>query len=138
MSKYALGGVAPKKEKTRTYIFNDKTLEAHDDAVRRQATPDAIYVVNTMYSAAMLQALRDSEGFGTERLARVFRKTQSLFDDLMVGRISYYDMAQALRDECGINLIIQKDDGVTVDANDIYRAVSGLPVYRMTIKHNRK
>lgn len=123
-----------KREKTRTYIFNEQTLEAHDEEVRKAVLPDAIYVCNCMYSAAMLLGMRDELGFGAKRLYNVFTRIQENFNAIASGHVNYYDMVEQLKAECHIQLLIEKPDGSVIDTNDIYKAVSGMPVWRIRMK----
>lgn len=122
---------AAKKEKTKTYVFNGKTLDEHDDRVREKVMPTAVYVCNLMYSMAMLLAIRDELGFGTQRLAKLFNRVQKNFNAIVSGHLNYYDMAKQMRDECKINLVVERPDNVKIDADDIYRAVSGMPIWRI-------
>lgn len=135
MSKYNIPKtIAPKKEKTRIYNFTRETLEEHDEQVRAATMPDAIYVCNAMYSAAFLLALRDELSFGARRMAKIFARVQSTFNAIMSGHLNYYDIAKQLREECKVNLVIEKPDGLTVQADDIYKAVSGIKSWKVRIR----
>ena len=135
MSKFAMPeSIKPSPQKTKTYIFTAESLAAHDDEVRRKTMPDATYVINAMYSIAMLLGVRDELGFGKDRLARIFTRIKNNFAAVVSGHVNYYDMAQMLRDECKINIVLERPDGVTVPADDIYRAVSGMPIWKVIMK----
>lgn len=134
MSKYNINSIKSNKPKVKTYVFNNLTLEAHDEEVRRETMPDAIYVATAMYTAAFLSALRDTYGFGGKRLSRIFHRTMDKFTAIATGYVNYYDLAQTLKEECNVNIIMEKPDGCTVPAEDIYKAVSGMKPYKMRMR----
>lgn len=111
-----------KVERVKTPTYN--MTQGQIDEIRREAHRDGLragtYAANAMYSVALLLALRDTFGFGSERLTRAFRAVQKLFDEIASDEIAYRDAAQALRDECGINLTIERPKGAPVDALSMF------------------
>ena len=124
MAKFANPITVP-KAKTPTYNMTQAQLDEIRDQARREGMHGGTYAANAMYSAAMLLALRDELGFGQRRLARVFRKTQKLFDEIAEGILDYTDAAETLRQECGVNIIIERTRGSEslepVEAVDMFR-----------------
>ena len=109
-----------RKEREPTYNMRRKELET----LAKRATVDGmsagLYICNAMYSAAMLTVLRDTLGYGQIRLQRIFERVQKLFYEVVEHRISYTDLAQVLMDECRINLVVEKPDGVRQDVLDLF------------------
>lgn len=120
MSGYA-NPLRPEK-KQREPVYNMRRSEL--EAMVKRATVDGmsagLYVCNAMYSAAMLTTLRDTLGYGQIRLRRIFERVQKLFYEVVEHRISYTDLAQVLMDECRINLIVEKPDGVKQSALELF------------------
>lgn len=120
MAKYENPLKPAKKAGEPTYNMRRSEL----DAMCRKATHDGlaagIYTCNAMYSAAMLTVMHDKLGFGVIRLGRFFDQVQGLFNEIVERRISYLDLAQVLKDECHVNLIIEKNDGVKQAALDLF------------------
>lgn len=108
----------------KRYSFNEVTMRAHDDEITASTTPNGIYMANFILSAAFLKALHDGFGFGMRRLAEAFGQTQKAFDSVVSGHLNYVDMCAVLESECGIRFVIDREDGLTVDAGSIFRAVS--------------
>ena len=103
------------RAKTPTYNMTQAQIDQIEREAHREGLRAGTYACNAMYSVALLLALRDTFGFGSERLTRAFRAVQKLFDE-----IAYRDAAQALRDECGINLTIERPKGAPVDALSMF------------------
>lgn len=82
----------------------------------------------------MLTVLRDTLGYGQRRLKHIFERVQKLFGEVMDGYVSYADLAQTLYDECRINLVIERPDGVRQDAMEVYRAAGKRGQIRMVTK----
>ena len=123
MAKFENPLKVEKKQRVATYNLTQAQIDKIREDARREGIPTAIYVCNSMYSAALLTALRDEFGFGTERLKRTFQKTQKLFEELMEGRIRYADLSSVLREECGINLIIERENTAPVDVDTMFRSM---------------
>lgn len=124
-----------KKQRVPTYNMTLAQLDKIRDDARREGIPDAIYICNSMYSAAMLIALRDTFGFGTDRLKRAFYSAQNYFDQLYSGNLQWRDVSAALRDECGINLIIERTGNSDVDVDSMFRSMQAkLSGYHIKIK----
>lgn len=54
--------------------------------------------------AIFFSVMRDKEGYGRKRLARLWERVQELSDSIVKGYVSVDDLMQTLRDEAGINL----------------------------------
>ena len=52
--------------------------------------------------AGVYTALRDTYGFGTQRIVRLHEKVEKLFAEIDEGRIDLADLYQMIQDECGI------------------------------------
>lgn len=115
--------VTPKKAKTPTWNMTQAQLDEIRQEARREGMRAGTYAANAMYSAALLLTLRDKLGFGRVRLARIFNAVQKLFDEIAADEVAYADAAQVLRDECGINLIIERPAAAPVDALDMFRRI---------------
>ena len=124
MPKFENAVTVPKK-KTPTYNITSEQLDQIRQEARRDGMHAGTYAANAMYSVAMLMALRDELGFGQTRLAKIFRKTQKLFDEIADGTLDYAELAETLREEAGINVIIErsKNDQAQspVEAVDMFR-----------------
>lgn len=118
--------LAPKRERERvaTYNMTADQLKAMEDAAQRRGYTEAIYICNAMYTAAMLTSLRECLGFGQRRLKYIHDKVQKNFEALRDGEISYQDVAQALMDECRINLVIERPDGLRRSAEELFAAIA--------------
>lgn len=112
-----------KKQRVPTYNLTQEQIDHIREEARREGIPTAICVCNSMYSAAMLIALRDQFGFGKDRLTKAFRATQKLFEELMEGDIQYRDLSEVLRDECEINLVIERNGDAPVDVDTMFRSM---------------
>ena len=77
-----------------------------------------------MYTAAMLTSLRECLGFGQRRLKYIHDQVQKNFAAIRDGEISYADIAQALMDECRINLVIERPDGLRRSAEELFAAIA--------------
>ena len=108
------------RAKTPTYNMTQAQIDQIEREAHREGLRAGTYACNAMYSVALLLALRDTFGFGSERLTRAFRAVQKLFDEIASDEIAYRDAAQALRDECGINLTIERPMGAPVDALSMF------------------
>ena len=133
MAKYA-NALTPREKKTPTYQMTREGLDKLAGSARRAGYADAIYICNALYSAAMLTVLRDTLGYGQRRLKHIIERVQKLFGELMDGYVSYADLAQTLYDECRINLVIERPDGVRQDAMEVYRAAGKRGQIRMVTK----
>ena len=122
------------KPKVKTYNFTAEQLRQYQDAAQREGYAAAIYICNAMYTAAMLTSLRECLGFGQRRLKYIHDQVQKNFAAIRDGEISYADIAQALMDECRINLIIERQDGVSKDIQDIFAAMGKQPWHRLRIR----
>lgn len=109
-----------RRERVATYNMTAEQLEQLTRDAQREGYTEAIYICNAMYTAAMLTSLRECLGFGQRRLKYIHDKVQKNFEALRDGEISYQDVAQALMDECRINLVIERPDGL----RRIYRTYS--------------
>lgn len=112
-----------KKQRVPTYNLTQEQIDRIREEARKDGIPTAIYVCNSMYSAAMLTALRDQFGFGKDRLTKAFCATQKLFEELMEGDIQYRDLSEVLRDECEINLVIERNGDAPVDVDTMFRSM---------------
>lgn len=112
------------KPKVKTYNFTAEQLQQYQDAAQRRGYTEAIYICNAMYTAAMLTSLRECLGFGQRRLKYIHDKVQKNFEALRDGEISYQDVAQALMDECRINLVIERPDGLRRSAEELFAAIA--------------
>ena len=126
------------KPKTKTYNFTAEQLRQYQDAAQREGYAAAIYICNAMYTAAMLTSLRECLGFGQRRLKYIHDQVQKNFAAIRDGEISYADIAQALMDECRINLIIERPDGVSNDIQDIFAAIGKQPWHKLRIRTGGK
>ena len=112
------------KPKVKTYNFTEEQLRQYQDAAQREGYAAAIYICNAMYTAAMLTSLRECLGFGQRRLKYIHDHVQKNFEALRDGEISYQDVAQALMDECRINLVIERPDGLRRSAEELFAAIA--------------
>lgn len=126
------------KPKTKTYNFTAEQLQQYQDAAQREGYAAAIYICNAMYTAAMLTSLRECLGFGQRRLKYIHDQVQKNFAAIRDGEISYSDIAQALMDECRINLIIERPDGVSKDIQEIFAAMGKQPWHKLRIRTEGK
>lgn len=126
------------KHKAKTYNFTAEQLQQYQDAAQREGYAAAIYICNAMYTAAMLTSLRECLGFGQRRLKHIHDQVQKNFAAIRDGEISYSDIAQALMDECRINLIIERPDGISKDIQEIFAAMGKQPWHRLRIKTGGK
>lgn len=126
------------KNKTKVYTFTDESLAQLTaeltEKIEKRTMPNAIYVANALYSSALLLTLHDDLGFGEKRLYSIFEHIQHTFNCLMTGEVNYYDLCTTLREECGVNLVIERPEGVTIKAEDIYKAASGIKPYRVYMR----
>lgn len=122
MAKFDSPVTVPKPKK-KTYNMTDEQLQLMQQDAKREGLRAGTYAANAMYSIAMLLVLRDHLGFGQKRLTRVFRAVQKLFDEIAADELAYKDAAEALRDECGVNLIIERPQGTPVDAMNLFRKI---------------
>lgn len=128
----------PKRERVATYNFTADQLKAMEDAAQMRGYTEAIYICNAMYTAAMLTSLRECLGFGQRRLKYIHDQVQKNFAAIRDGEISYADIAQALMDECRINLVIERPDGVSKDIQEIFAAMGKQPWHRLRIRTGGK
>lgn len=131
--------LAPGKDRQRvkTYNMTAEQLEQLTRDAQREGYTAAIYVCNAMYTAAMLTSMREAFGFGQKRLKKIHDKIQKNFRAIMDGDISYQDVAQALMDECRINLIIERPDGTLRDAMEIFKAAAETARHKLRIEVRR-
>ena len=122
------------KPKVKTYNFTAEQLQQYQDAAQREGYAAAIYICNAMYTAAMLTSLRECLGFGQRRLKHIHDQVQKNFAAIRDGEINYSDIAQALMDECRINLVIERPDGVSKDIQEIFAAMGKQPWYKLRIR----
>lgn len=120
MTKYKNALGVEKRQREPTYNLTAKQIDDIREAARREGLKAGMYACNAMFSVSMLQAMRDGLGFGQRRLKVVFERVQMLFNQIVAGELAYTDMAQVLRDECNINLIIEKPDGTPTDAMEMF------------------
>ena len=118
--KYKNALVPEKKQREPTYNLTARQIEDIREAARREGLKAGMYACNAMFSVSMLQAMRDGLGFGQRRLKVIFERVQMLFNQIVAGELAYTDMAQVLREECNINLIIEKPDGTPADAMELF------------------
>ena len=118
--------LAPKRDKpkTKTYNFTAEQLQEMEERAKMAGYTEAIYICNAMYTAAMLTSLRECLGFGQRRLKWIHDQVQKNFAALRDREISYLDVAQALMDECRINLIIERPDGLRRSADELFEAIA--------------
>ena len=116
-----------KRDRVPTYNMTEAQLDQIRQEARREGLHAGTYAANAMYSIAMLMALRDELGFGQTRLTKVFRKTQKLFDEIADGTLDYQELAEQLREECGVNVIIERTRGseelAPVEAVDMFKKI---------------
>ena len=127
-----------RRERVATYNMTAEQLEQLTRDAQREGYTEAIYICNAMYTAAMLTSLRECLGFGQRRLKYIHDQVQKNFEAIRDGEISYQDVAQALMDECRINLIIERPDGVSKDIQDIFAAMGKQPWYKLRIRTGGK
>lgn len=127
-----------RRERVATYNFTEEQLRQYQDAAQREGYTEAIYICNAMYTAAMLTSLRECLGFGQRRLKYIHDHVQKNFEALRDGEISYQDVAQALMDECRINLVIERPDGVSKDIQEIFAAMGKQPWHKLRIRTGGK
>lgn len=127
-----------RRERVATYNMTAEQLQQYQDAAQREGYAAAIYICNAMYTAAMLTSLRECLGFGQRRLKYIHDHVQKNFEAIRDGEISYADIAQALMDECRINLIIERPDGVSKDIQEIFAAMGKQPWHRLRIRTGGK
>lgn len=113
-----------RRERVATYNMTAEQLEQLTRDAQREGYTEAIYICNAMYTAAMLTSLRECLGFGQRRLKYIHDKVQKNFEALRDGEISYQDVAQALMDECRINLVIERPDGLRRSAEELFAAIA--------------
>lgn len=113
-----------KREHVATYNMTVDQIKAMEDAAQRRGYTEAIYICNAMYTAAMLTSLRECLGFGQRRLKYIHDQVQKNFAAIRNGEISYADIAQALMDECRINLVIERPDGLRRSAEELFAAIA--------------
>lgn len=138
MSKYANTLAARSAARVPTYNMTAEQLEQMREAARRDGYAAAIYICNAMYTAAMLTSLRECLGFGQRRLKYIHDQVQKNFAAIRDGEISYSDIAQALMDECRINLVIERPDGVSKDIQEIFAAMGKQPWHKLRIRTGGK
>ena len=78
---------------------------------------------NVMYAVSMLFELRDTLGWGRLRLLRILGRVQKLFESIADKSVNYAELAEVIRDECNINLIIERPDGSSVTAMQMFNAM---------------
>lgn len=127
-----------KREHVATYNMTVDQIKAMEDAAQRRGYTEAIYICNAMYTAAMLTSLRECLGFGQRRLKYIHDQVQKNFAAIRDGEISYADIAQALMDECRINLVIERPDGVSKDIQEIFAAMGKQPWHKLRIRTGGK
>lgn len=132
--------LAPKRKRERvaTYNMTAEQLEQLTRDAQREGYTKAIYICNAMYTAAMLTSLRECLGFGQRRLKYIHDQVQKNFAAIRDGEISYSDIAQALMDECRINLVIERPDGVSKDIQEIFAAMGKQPWHKLRIRTGGK
>ena len=127
-----------RRERVATYNMTAEQLEQLTRDAQREGYTEAIYICNAMYTAAMLTSLRECLGFGQRRLKYIHDQVQKNFEAIRDGEISYADIAQALMDECRINLVIERPDGVSKGIQDIFEAMGKQPWYKLRIRTGGK
>lgn len=113
-----------RRERVATYNMTAEQLEQLTRDAQREGYTEAIYICNAMYTAAMLTSLRECLGFGQRRLKYIHDKVQKNFEALRDREISYQEVAQALMDECRINLVIERPDGLRRSAEELFAAIA--------------
>jgi len=120
MAKFDSPISVPKRERVPTYNMTQAQIDAIKQETRRDGMRAGTYAANAMYSVALLLVLRDRLGYGQTRLARIFNAVQKIFDEIASDEVAYKDAAQALRDECHINLIIERPGKTPTDVLDMF------------------
>ena len=133
MSKYGLGALKPKENKTKTYVFTAETLAEHDDRIYRERLPKSAYILKQIITLCYLQALRDKFGFGHDRLGKTYDMMQETFYSVIKGYIKYEDICKMLKDECDIEMIFEMPDGTKITGEEIIRQTQFMP-WRVTRK----
>lgn len=113
-----------RRERVATYNITAEQLEQLTRDAQREGYTEAIYICNAMYTAAMLTSLRECLGFGQRRLKYIHDHVQKNFEALRDREISYQEVAQALMDECRINLVIERPDGLRRSAEELFAAIA--------------
>lgn len=85
-----------KKRENNTLIIKESKWRA----LLRECADDQCYVTQLAYAAA----IRDVEGYGTTRLARIIKKANKYLDELSERRIRPEDLREMIGDETGILL----------------------------------
>lgn len=114
--------LVPEKRPPSEPIYNIKKSELdrirHEERVR--GLHAGAYAANAMFTVAMLFELHDTLGWGHVRLRRILERVQKLFNSIADHTVNYAEIAEVLRDECEINLVIERPDDTAVDALDMF------------------
>lgn len=112
--------VEKKRDREPTYNMTAGQLHELSKKSVLDGMAAGVYTTNAMYSAAMLMVLHDTLGYGQIRLQRIHQRVQKLFGELMDRDVVYSDLLKTLKEECNVNLIIEKPDGVKQSALDLF------------------
>lgn len=77
-----------------------QATQADVNKAKRKATEDAISATWAIFFTVM----RDKEGYGPKRLARLWDRVNDLSDSIVRGYVSVDDLKKTLADEAGITL----------------------------------
>lgn len=114
--------LVPEKRPPSEPIYNIKKSELdrirHEERVR--GLHAGAYAANAMFTVAMLFELHDTLGWGHVRLRRILERVQKLFNSIADHTVNYAEIAEVLRDECEINLVIERPDDTAVNALDMF------------------
>ena len=112
-----------KPPKEPIYNISKSQLERAMYEEYRRGRLDGVYITNAMYSAAMLFELHDTLGWNLQRLRRIFDRVQKLFRSICDRTVKYSEIAEVLRDECKINLVIEGINDKPTDALDVFLSI---------------
>lgn len=102
------------------YHIKKSQLESMLRAELNKGLHAGVYSANAMYTAALLFKLHDTLGWGQQRLKRIHERVQKLFESIADRTVNYAEIAEVLRDECEINLVIERPDDTAVNALDMF------------------
>ena len=117
--------LVPERKLPSEPIYNIKKSDLEDMMHKqyRRGRLDGVYITNAMYSAAMLFELHDTLGWTLQHLRRIFERVQKLFQSICDRTVKYSEIAEVLRDECKINLVIEGINDKPTDALDVFLSI---------------
>lgn len=120
-----------KAGKPETVHMPKALYELNLENARKQAMREGVhigtYASDAIAATAYMIALRDEYGFGFRRLMKIFNRAQETMTDVLDGRLTYTDIAKALKDECGIEFVLHRADGTPLDAMKLFAEMRPKP-----------